>query len=308
MKIQHDIPTYSICWLANTYDKATATGRIAHYYLPESMTELQELCRSLSGAGIAYHVIGHTSNLYFRPDTSLAHVVSTRLLTEWTEGEDRVNCDCGVSVKTLAKRMVEAGVEGFSGLVDLPGTVGASIYGNATVGPYSINALLVSVTLLLPDGRIRDFAPEDLKLEYRSSALKRGELKGTILRCRLRRVKGDADRIQATAAYYHQWRVANQPGPSRNLGTTSLLSAPNLYGRLLRACAKVMCLLARPADPVAYKTHLLLRLAGYSRLVPYLQGVNRYMWMDSLAHHHFDGYVDFLHKLFKRPKLEIEIW
>ena len=47
MKIFKNVKSYSVTWLANTYDKDTSQGTIANYYFPETMEKLTELCREL---------------------------------------------------------------------------------------------------------------------------------------------------------------------------------------------------------------------------------------------------------------------
>ena len=47
MKYYKNVKSYSVTWLANTYDKNTSQGTIANYYLPETMEEFTELCREL---------------------------------------------------------------------------------------------------------------------------------------------------------------------------------------------------------------------------------------------------------------------
>ena len=173
MIIRKNVPIYDICWLNHTKG-----GTIGIYYEPENIDELKNICFSLFQAGKHFDLIGHTSNIYFLPDYSVDYMVSTRKCNSFAECEDVIVCDCGVSVMKLARQMVDKGIKGFDGLIDLPGTVAASIYGNASSYGCSINDLLLSCELLQPDGKIVTIQPKDLRLSKRSTALKRGELRG----------------------------------------------------------------------------------------------------------------------------------
>lgn len=311
MKKQQNIPTYSVTWLANTYDKNTSKGIIYNYYIPETLDELKSLCKELGPWKV--RVVGHTSNIYFLPDTNIKHLISTRLLKGWTIEGDKVVCECGVNVKQLVKAMIEEGAEGFAGMVDLPGTVAAAVYGNAGVGPYLMSKVLVSVEVLGNKGDVKSYSADELKFSERSSAFKRGEVKGTILTCTLKLEYGEKEAIKKEVDYYHEWRVKNQPGPSRNLGTTSLLrnDASTAKGKVVRAISKVVgsCVaLITRKDTTQCKTNVTLRLMGMSCLSKYMFGMNRFMWMDADAHKLFSKYVEIINKLYKNPRLEIEIW
>lgn len=308
MKIQHGIKTCSVSWLSNTYDTDVALGEIGNYYVPDNMEEFINLCKKIYKDGDDFLVVGHTSNIYFRPNTNLRHVISTKKLTTWYQEKDVIVCECGVHVKKLVQSMVTDGIKGYACMIDLPGTVGAAIYGNASVSHDSIANQLIDATMLLPDGTIKSVSPEDLCFQFRSSALKRREIEGIILSCRLKCEKGDKSAIEKEAENVHKWRLENQPGPSRNLGTTSLLNNRDctLMGMLLRAITKVIGFISFKRTPLLSQS-IMLSLVGVKYLNPYMRGLNRYMWIDSKGHEYFDDYLKLIHKIYKNPKLEIEV-
>ena len=191
MKTYKEVKSYSVTWLANTYDKDTSQGTIANYYLPETMEELTELCRELYRKNEKFHVVGSTSNVYILPNTSIKHLISIRLLNRFYQENGFTVCQCGASVKQIVRSMVKNGIDGYACMIDLPGTIGGGVYGNAGVSRHSIVRQLKDVTILLPNGIIRTFSPEELGFTFRSSALKRGEMQGVILSCRLKRAPGN---------------------------------------------------------------------------------------------------------------------
>ena len=310
MKTYKDVKSYSITWLANTYDKDTSQGTIANYYLPETMEEFTELCRELYQKNEKFHVVGSTSNVYIRPNTSIKHLISIRLLNRFYLENDLTVCQCGASVKQIVRSMVKDGIEGYACMIDLPGTIGGGVYGNAGVSRHSIVRQLKDVTILLDNGTIRTFQPKELGFTFRSSALKRGELQGVILSCRLKRTPGSKKEIEDEAMMVHEWRKENQPGAARNLGTTSLLSIakPTLKGKLLRAIAKCFAYVLNPDDEADFKTRFIMKALGKPELSQYLFGLNRYMWKDPKAHESFEAYVEAINQLYVKPRLEIEVW
>ena len=183
MAIKYNIPIYDVSWL----NHSNGGGKIGTFYEPETKEELIEFCHSLYKAGKQFDLIGHTSNIYFLPDYSVDIMVSTRRVKSVDEKDDCIVCDCGVPVSKLSRQMVNEGVKGFEGLIDLPGTVAASVYGNASCYGCSINQILESFEILRPDGKVETQTPEFLKMRKRSTTLKRGELEGVILSVRLRK-------------------------------------------------------------------------------------------------------------------------
>lgn len=308
MNIRHDIPVYKICWLNHAQG-----GMIDTYYEPESKQELTELCSSLYGEGKSFDVIGHTSNIYFLPTYHAEAVVSTRRVRSAQVCERYIQADCGVSVRRLSRTMVQQGVKGFEGLVDLPGTVAASVYGNASCYGCSINDLLISFELLQPNGSVVEMKPEDLKLSIRSSVLKRGELSGVILSVKLRKEHGDAEEIKSRAEQNHLSRLATQPPAQNNLGSIYCHPGrPTVVGYSIYAAAKVYELIGKllrmnHGQLAAGKKAFMLRLAGAADLAPYLYSWNRFIWKDAEAHRLFGKFHRKHQLLFSNSDFEIEI-
>lgn len=302
MEVLHNIKTYSISWLISSYDSTTATGIIENYYIPSNLAELKSICIDLIRNKEPYKIVGHTSNVYFLPNTSIRNLISTRRVNKWLLKENILTCDCGVNVKTLTRAMIEKGVEGFAGMIDLPGTIGGAIYGNSSVSTYSISNLIESVTVLTETGDFITLTNKDLGFQFRSSVFKRSEIKGTILSCTLQVKKGDRNRELETAEIVHKWRKNNQPGPLNNLGTTAILEKRTFFGFLLSIITKVLKLKG------GEKAHFILACSGGSSLKSYTFGLNRYMWKNSRAHLLFPKYLNTIKRIYRDVKLEIEVW
>ena len=306
MKKKNNIPIYSICWLNHANG-----GNIGTFYEPETKEELIDLCRSLYKEKKSFDLIGHTSNIYFLPNYSVDIMVSTRRLKNVQYKDDLIMADCGANVKSLAHAMVNEGVRGFEGLIDLPGTVAAAVYGNASCYKCSVNDLLVSVEFLQDNGEIVKLKPEDLKFKKRSSALKRGELRGVILSVTIRKEYGDAETLRKLAEENHKKRLLTQPGPKDNLGSIYAVTEGYSKGSwLIRKMASLMCLPVRITHKDKYakaKLSAILKLYNASELVPYVYGWNRYIWKDAEAHELFWQFHKVHQKLFKKSDFEIEI-
>lgn len=302
MIVKNNIPIYSVSWLNHVEG-----GMIGTFYEPENKEELIELCMSLYKENKTFDLIGHTSNIYYLPNYSVDTMVSTRRVKEVKYQSDLIIADCGVSVKTLARAMVDEGVKGFEGLIDLPGTVAASVCGNASCYDCSINSILVSVEFLKESGEIITLKPEDLKLSKRSSALKRGELGGVILSVTLRKEVGDAEQIKTLADKNHETRTKKQPGPKDNLGSIYSDSKKwSVKGIILHTIAKAVSFLLKPIKQVS-TTNIILYMTGCKELIPYVWGWNRFIWKDEESHKLFWKYHQIHKKLFLINDFEIII-
>lgn len=308
MITRHNVPVYSICWLNHCKG-----GLIGTFYEPETKEELAEICRYLYKEEKCFDLIGHTSNIYFLPSYSVDYMVSTRKCKQYYETDNEIICDCGVSVMKLAHQMVEKGIKGFEGLIDLPGTVAASIYGNASCYNCGINNLLISCELLCPNGQIVIIKPEELQLSKRSSSLKRGELKGVILSVTLRKEKGKSEWIKKQAQLYHKKRVETQPGFKDNLGSIYAHSEDwsrrvAVHRTIVMLYSFLLKMMGRTKKAIEEnKKNLLLTLLGAKDIIPYVFSWNRYIWKDEKSHDLFWKYHKIHKQLFNRSEFEIEI-
>lgn len=304
MKHYHNISVQHISWVKSNKSLLEPIKGIKNLYYPENLSELEQLITSFIKESRPFLIIGFSSNTLFLPTFSIENVVCTKYLNHWEEKDGFIICDCGVSVSSLAKKMVEKGYIGFEGLTDLPGTIGAGIYGNCGCRGCSVNSIVEYFTLLCPSGDIVSLTPKELALQYRSTKLKRKEMKGVILRAYIRIKKGDKKELIEIAEKNHQIRKKNQPSPANNLGTTFLCKKPTIKGLLYKVVERGLRLFTHN-DVVSYS--LFLQFIGKNTFVPYTHRLNRYMFLDAKAHVIFPLYVEFVKNLYKETQLEIEI-
>ena len=179
-------------------------------------------------------MVGHTSNIYFKNSFNIHILVQTSKLTTYTISRNQVECECGVHVRKLARNMVKLGYKGFEGLVDLPGTIGCDVVNNSGCYGCYLSNLLIAVRLLQTDGNVKILSPQELAFRFRSSALKRGEIRGVILSVTLVLAKGDLEYLKRQAEIAHHNRLITQPGPRNNLCSTyHSLGERTLLGKCL---------------------------------------------------------------------------
>lgn len=307
MKILHNVSPQQVSWVKSNKNRLEKNTSIKTLYYPVTISELVDLLHTLKNSNQEFDIIGHSSNTLFLPSYKCDNLICTKELKSWYETDDSIVCDCGVNVANLSKQMVAKGYMGFEGLTDLPGTIAAGVYGNCGCRGCSVNELVQSFQLLLPDGTIKELGVNDLKLSKRNTSLKRGELKGVILSVKLKKVQGNAEELIRLMEQNHQIRLKQQPSGTNNLGTTFIGGKQfTAKGRIFKKLELIVSMLTRNPDR-RRNFPIVLRITGNGRFAPYVYYWNRYMFQDADSHLLFPEYMEFLQSLYKDVRLEIEI-
>jgi UDP-N-acetylmuramate dehydrogenase len=128
-------------------------------------------------------------------------------------GEVLLTTEAGALLSELARESVSRGLEGLEWAVDVPGSVGGAIVGNAGAFGGYICDCLRSVTLLEPDGVIHGLGSTELGFCYRGSRLKEQPRpqRSIVLEATFALRQGDALGLAARAEEYKQRRWERQP-------------------------------------------------------------------------------------------------
>lgn len=288
-------------------------GGVDCYFEPETLSELQNLCKKLYEQRIDFDIIGHTSNIYYVPGYHAKNIVSTRSLTQFLFTNEDIYCECGVPVRKLSLEAIKHGIAGFEGLIDLPGTVAAAVYGNAGCYGCSISSLLMEATIIDANGKVLHVGPEWFGFEKRSSLLKRAEKNGIILSVRLKRLNCNKQKLEQLAEENHKLRIATQPKPHNTLGSIFREDgSPTLCNMIIMIVVKVFVLfyylVGKSSSQIKEKKkHLVFKLLNATDIEPYVHHWNCYYWKDKSSHYLFWKYVRIHRLMFKKNDFEIEI-
>lgn len=288
-------------------------GVAIHYFEPETIEELTTLVSSFYEKHEQFDLVGLTSNIYFKNSYNVDNLISTKRLTHIKESDSIIYVECGTNVAKLSRDMVENGIKGFEGLIDLPGTVGGAIYGNSGCYGCHLSDMLVTADVLLPNGAIEVLNKEDFGFGWRKSVFKTGKIKGVVLGVNLRKEAGDREELRREAYKNKEDRKRNQPGPKYNLGTTYCsLGSRTLLGRVIGLLGgfyyrvlRWRALSEKERRDKRYQFEL--TLAGGHNALPYLFHIQRFMWLDIDADKAFLEYQKAMKRLYVNPALEIEI-
>jgi len=133
---------------------------------------LKECAAILRRHGVRPLLIGGGSNLLVSDrgiDEVVVRFVDARpdIRVEGTS----VHVSAGVALDDLARVAVEHGLDGLVSCSGIPGTVGGALAGNAGAFGEQIGDVVVSLEVMLPDGRLVEFSRDACGFAYRHSAI-----------------------------------------------------------------------------------------------------------------------------------------
>lgn len=174
--------------------------------------------------------------------------------------------------------------------------------------------MLKTIDILTPDGNIRQLTTYDLKYSFRSSALKRGELQGIILRAYFDiSCHGDIEKLQSVARSYEKDRKTTQDPPANNLGTTvnhGQRRIEGFRGFIIKVCQKLYRYYTKDKGK-NYRFNKWLTCMVYNRMEVFKyisdKRMGCFIWKDEKADKVFEGYIKLMRRAYKGCSMEIEI-
>lgn len=182
-----------------------------------SVGSLDELCKTITLArryGVPYLILGQGANVLVSDRGVRGIVIKNNcdyFSVEEDDGGVLLYAESGALIRDVARAMVSQGVAGLEWAVDVPGTVGGAIVGNAGAYNSYVSDSLDSVFVLLPEGEQRWLDVTELGLGYRTSRLKERRDGTVVLAARFHLRHGDCQVLSEKAAGYTRRRQENQP-------------------------------------------------------------------------------------------------
>lgn len=196
---------------------------------------LDRLVPRLQQDGIPSFVLGAGSNTLIA-DRGLPGLTIKLRSEGVTLADGTVLAEAGTLMPALAARMARAGRTGLEFGAGVPGTVGASVYGNAGAFGVEVKDRLVEAEALDSQGRRHVIHAEACALGYRDSTFKQERRGWVVTRARFRVEPDDPARVRARILEVQKHRRDTQPVERRSLGSTFKNPPADAAGRLIDAC------------------------------------------------------------------------
>ncbi len=196
---------------------------------------LAELLRRCTVSGVAVTMLGAGSNtliadggidgLVVRYDDRTLRVVDT----------ETVELGAGCMMPRVALDCATRGIAGLEFGIGVPGTCGASVYGNAGAFGSEIADVLIDCTALDPSGEAGTFTATDCGFAYRYSRFKDALRGHVVVSAHLRVHPDDAELVKERTDAVQAQRKATQPYGIRSLGSVFKNPPGDKAGRLVEA-------------------------------------------------------------------------
>ena len=185
--------------------------------------------------GIPHLLLGAGTNLLIA-DAGVEGLVIRIVSREYAVDGTRVRAGAGLKMMRLARIVADANLRGFEFAIGVPGTVGGAVYQNAGAWGREMHDVLVEANGYVPGHGRATWSPVQLKLGYRTSALRDGGLKGAVvLDATVQLERGNGEEARQMMANLTRERSETQPIKSKNCGSVFKNPPGDSAGRLVQA-------------------------------------------------------------------------
>lgn len=203
------------------------------FVTPGSIGEVRDIIAVCRKQAVPYYVMGNGSNLLVS-DRGYEGVI-IQIFKEMNEIRiegDTVVAQAGALLSAIANWALEEGLAGFEFASGIPGTLGGACIMNAGAYGGEMKDVVREVTLLTPEGEIRDVPGEQMEFGYRTSMAARTG--AVILAARIRLRRGDQEAIRARMEELREKRVSKQPLEYPSAGSTFKRPEGYFAGKLIQ--------------------------------------------------------------------------
>src|SRR5256712_2928760 len=121
----------------------------------------------------------------------------------------------GMPTPLLARRTAAAGFVGVERFIGIPGTVGGGIYMNAGCHGAEFGEIVTEVTLMDPNGKVKQLSRKQISFQYRAS-----NIEGIVLEAKLVLGEESPAKLKELQAKLFRWRKAGTPFDQPCCGST----------------------------------------------------------------------------------------
>lgn len=207
-------------------------GEADFFVAPGSEEKVAEVIRICREEKAPYYVLGNGSNLLVSDDGYRGVIVQIYRNLSGVEVDGSViKVQAGAMLSVIARKALAAGLTGFEFASGIPGTMGGAAVMNAGAYGGAMKDVLLSVTVLTPEGDIREVPAEELKLAYRYSVIPARNW--IVLGAELQLAKGDTEQIRGRMEELKEMRVSKQPLELPSAGSTFKRPEGYFAGKLI---------------------------------------------------------------------------
>ncbi len=208
-------------------------GGNADMFVSPKVSQVADIMKLAKECAVPVTVIGNGSNLLVGDKGIRGLVVSFGKEAEEIQLDGRcMTVSAGTILAKAAAEAAKNGLTGFEFAAGIPGTLGGAIVMNAGAYGGEMKDVVISATVLTPDGEIKELSNEELELSYRHSCIP--EKKYIVLEAVLELAEGEEAAIRETMADFKNRRVEKQPLEYPSAGSTFKRPEGFFAGKLIQ--------------------------------------------------------------------------
>ena len=217
------------------YTSARIGGPADIFITADTAAELSRIVKILWKQEMPFALLGGGSNILVSDQGLRGVVLMNRAKAVKFHGGDQpsVTVESGVVFSNLAHRCASKGFAGLEWAATVPGTIGGAVYGNAGAFGGDMSGNLSSAELLTENGK-EIITVEQMIYGYRTSILKRGELKAIVLSAELALKNSTKEEVTVKIQQFSAHRKATQP-PGASMGSMFKNPPGDYAGRLIES-------------------------------------------------------------------------
>ena len=215
------------------YTSARIGGPADILLMADTSAELARIVKLMWKHEMPFTMLGGGSNVLVSDRGVRGAVILNRAkgVKFVTGDQPSVKAESGVVFSNLANRCASKGLAGLEWAAAVPGTVGGAVYGNAGAFGGDVSGDLISAELLTMEGK-ETFTVEQFGYGYRTSVLKRDELKAIVLSAEFALKNSTKEDVTVKIQQFSAHRKATQP-PGASMGSMFKNPDGNYAGKLI---------------------------------------------------------------------------
>ncbi len=217
------------------YTSARIGGPADVLITASSSDELAQIVSTLWEQGLSFFMLGGGSNVLVSDKGVRGITILNRAKAVRFENgsQPKVWAEAGVIFSNLANRCASKGLSGLEWAATVPGTVGGAVYGNAGAFGGDVSGNLIWAEILTEVGRAQ-WPVEKMEYGYRTSMLKRREIKAVVLSAELSLKIATKEEVAVKIEQFSERRKSTQP-PGASMGSMFINPTGDYAGRLIEA-------------------------------------------------------------------------
>ena len=199
----------------------------------ENLEGLINILKYLKKHKIKYFILGAGSNIVI-DDYFDGAIIKLGGLKRVMVNDKVVTAEAGAMMGALSCETINHNLTGLEWAINIPGTIGGSIVGNA--GAYNKEMFddLVDIKILNENLEIKEIKKEEIKHSYRHTDLK--EKPWIVLEAKFKLEKGDKEKSLEIIKERKERRMSSQPLDMPSAGSVFRNPENDHAGRLIEAC------------------------------------------------------------------------